>query len=65
MVNKYMKSCSASLIIGDFPVASQNDNEISIISCLLEWLPSRRPEMTSVGKDRGKRETLCRVGWNV
>ena len=65
MVNKYMKRCSASLIIGDFPVASQNDNEIPITSCLLEWLSSRRPEMTSVGKDRGKREPLCHVGRNV
>ena len=51
MAKKYMKRCSASLIIRDFPDASQNDNEISITSCLLKWLSSRRPEMTSVGKD--------------
>ena len=51
MAKKYMKRCSASLIIRDFPDTSQNDNEISITSCLLKWLSSRRPEMTSAGKD--------------
>ena len=32
---------------------------------MLEWLLSKRQEITSVGKDVAKRESLCSVGGNV
>ena len=36
-----------------------------IISHLLEWLLSKRQEITSVGEDVEKREPSCAVGGNV
>ena len=41
--------------------ANQNQNEIALQ--WLEWLSSKRQEITIVGE--GKREYLCTVGGNV
>ena len=43
--------------------ANQNHNEIS--PHLLEWLSSRREEITTVGEDMEKREPLYTVDRNV
>ena len=32
---------------------------------MLEWLLSKRQEIISVGKDMGKRKSLCSAGGNV
>ena len=43
--------------------ANQNHNEI--ISHLLEWLLSKRQEITNVSKDVEKEECLCTFGGNL
>jgi hypothetical protein len=35
------------------------------MSLLLEWLPSRRQTTTNIGKDVGRKESLCTAGGNV
>ena len=46
-----------------------NANLLSVInlktSYLSEWLPSKRQEITSVGKNVGKREPMCTVDANA
>ena len=44
--------------------ANQNHTEISPHTCL-EWLSSKRQEITSVGKDVEKKESLYSVRGNV
>ena len=44
---------------------NQSHNEISLTSYLLEWLLSKRQEITSVAEDMEKKETLCIVVGNA
>lgn len=59
---RYGKRCSTSLIIK----RCKSESQWGITSYLLEWLWSRRQEMTTgVGEDGREREALCIVGGNV
>ena len=60
IVNRHMKRCSTSLILGKCKLKTQWD----ITSRLLDWLLSNRQEI-SVGEDVEKREALYSVGGNV
>ena len=42
-----------------------NFQQLSIISCLLEWLSSKRQEMISTDKGVEKRELLCWLGGDI
>ena len=53
MANRYMKKCSTSLITGEMQI--KPTMRLSPHTCYNGW----RQEITSVGKDVGKREPLC------
>ena len=55
----FMKRCSISLIMRQMQIKPQR----AIISHLLEWLPSKRQEITDVGKDVEKSKPFCTIGW--
>ena len=60
MTNKHMKRCSTSLITSETP--KQHHSETAPDTS--EWLVSKRPQITDVGKDVEKREPLYMVGGN-
>ena len=53
--------CSTSLIIREYISKPQLDTTLY----LLEWLSSKRQEVTNVGEDVEKREPSFTVGWGV
>ena len=55
MANRYIKRCSISVIAGETQIKR------GIILHQLEWLLTKRQEITSVGKDVGKREPCALV----
>lgn len=58
MTNGYMKISSISRIIKEIQIKPQLD---MIASYLLEWLPSGKQEITSVGEKVEERKSLCPV----
>lgn len=60
MANWYMRRCSVSLIIRN---GSQNHSEIISLH-LLQWLVTKRREITSVDKTAQKKEPSSPVGGN-